>query len=365
MRFTLKSLLLLPVVLASALAAFGASGILATVVGVALGFAAASRHPSGQTTFHACVASVRAWFHVLKTDRAVRTRWLIGLAVVVVLLILLCLPRLQEVRTPPGRPACPNNLKQIGISLHNYHDDYGCFPPAYVVDQQGNRMHSWRTLIAPYCEEIVIANVYDFNEPWDGPKNRNAAATPLSTLRCPQATGKNPAETSYVAVTGPGTAWPGEKSTRIADFTDGLPNTILLVELADTGILWTEPRDLTIDQALGSAGASPTVPSSRHAEKSGYFFREMPIAGWVLMGDGSVRRLPCGLSRDDLAALLRIDDGGPVGLDNLLTRREPSVIESLRWDHCIGLPAFVTSLVWLWIRLLRDAEDNAKTEPRP
>ncbi|MEZ6144785.1 MAG: DUF1559 domain-containing protein [Planctomycetaceae bacterium] len=45
---------------------------------------------------------------------------------------------------------CKNNLKQIMLALHNYHDDFGTFPPAYTVDENGKRMHSWRTLIWPY-----------------------------------------------------------------------------------------------------------------------------------------------------------------------------------------------------------------------
>jgi len=79
------------------------------------------------------------------------------------------------------------------------------------------------------------------------------------------------------------------------------------------------------------------------------------LAGWVMMADGSVHCLPRRLSRDDLAALLTINDGKPVDRDRLLERYEPSLVESLSWEHCIGLPLFLISLVWFWIRLVRDA----------
>jgi hypothetical protein len=47
---------------------------------------------------------------------------------------------------------CINNLKQIGLAMHNYHDAHGCFPPAYIPDENGKPMHSWRVLLLPYLE---------------------------------------------------------------------------------------------------------------------------------------------------------------------------------------------------------------------
>src|SRR4051812_3837711 len=53
-------------------------------------------------------------------------------------------------REAPRRTKCKNHLKDIALALHNYHDAYGTFPPAYIADQNGRPMHSWRVLILPY-----------------------------------------------------------------------------------------------------------------------------------------------------------------------------------------------------------------------
>jgi hypothetical protein len=55
----------------------------------------------------------------------------------------------------PRRPICVNHLKQIGLALHNYYSVYGVFPPAYVADESGKPMHSWRVLILPFLEEQI------------------------------------------------------------------------------------------------------------------------------------------------------------------------------------------------------------------
>jgi type II secretory pathway pseudopilin PulG len=78
---------------------------------------------------------------------------LIELLVVVGLIGLLIAMLLPAVRTSgeAGRRfSCSNNLKQIALALHNYHDEFGSFPPVYTVDDAGTRLHSWRTLILPY-----------------------------------------------------------------------------------------------------------------------------------------------------------------------------------------------------------------------
>src|SRR4051812_10595310 len=71
---------------------------------------------------------------------------------------------------------CLGHLKEIGIALHNYHADYGVFPPAYVADASGRPLHSWRVLILPYLEQKPLYNRYNFSEPWDGPNNRRLAS---------------------------------------------------------------------------------------------------------------------------------------------------------------------------------------------
>ena len=70
------------------------------------------------------------------------------------------------------------HVAQIGKALQNYHDQHGTFPPAYTVDEDGNPLHSWRTLILPYFAPGAIEqrwkDMYDqirFDEPWDSEHN--------------------------------------------------------------------------------------------------------------------------------------------------------------------------------------------------
>src|SRR5262249_20708645 len=64
---------------------------------------------------------------------------------------------------------CNSNLCAIGLMLLEFHQKYGHFPATYSVDSAGRPMHSWRVLILEFSSASDIP--YDFNEPWDSPKN--------------------------------------------------------------------------------------------------------------------------------------------------------------------------------------------------
>src|SRR3954465_14889144 len=123
-------------------------------------------------------------------------------------------------REAARRSVCVNNLKQIGLALRGYHDAYGCFPPAYLADEAGRPMPSWRVLILPWLEQKDIYDLYRFDEPWDGPNNRKLHDMRVSAYACP-ANFRTGRMTSYVAVLGPEAAWRGAGTTRLADIQDG------------------------------------------------------------------------------------------------------------------------------------------------
>ncbi|MBC8288680.1 MAG: DUF1559 domain-containing protein, partial [Planctomycetes bacterium] len=77
---------------------------------------------------------------------------LVTLAILAILTALF-LPATRTPREASRRSQCKNNLKQIGIALHNYHEDHGAFPPAYTMDANGQPLHSWRTLILLYLAQ--------------------------------------------------------------------------------------------------------------------------------------------------------------------------------------------------------------------
>jgi hypothetical protein len=148
------------------------------------------------------------------------------------------------------RASCISNLKQIVLAMHAYHQDFGSFPPAYVADADGRPMHSWRVLILPYLEELPLYKDYRFDEPWDGPNNRLLHASEVRPYACPVDHNPNgqPGMTSYVLVTGPGTVFNADQTMRLADVSDGTGQTLLVVEVHNSGIHWMEPRDLALSQ---------------------------------------------------------------------------------------------------------------------
>src|SRR4051794_6845264 len=78
--------------------------------------------------------------------------------IIVGLLAALLLPNYRggAPRHAARRMQCSNHLKQIGLALQNYHDDYGTLPPAYIADSTGKPIHSWRVLLLPYIEQKLL-----------------------------------------------------------------------------------------------------------------------------------------------------------------------------------------------------------------
>src|SRR4051812_19754715 len=76
---------------------------------------------------------------------------------IVGLLVALLLPAVQAAREAARRAQCQNNLKQIGLALHGYHDAWGTFPPAYLArpltDLELSAGWGWGTLMLPYAEQ--------------------------------------------------------------------------------------------------------------------------------------------------------------------------------------------------------------------
>jgi prepilin-type processing-associated H-X9-DG protein len=197
---------------------------------------------------------------------------------------------------------CSNNLRQIGMALHNYHDVYRSFPPAIVTDKQGKPMHSWRVAILPFLGHQDLYQQYDQKEPWDGPKNRALAGRMPPVYRCPNSPSGG-GQTSYVMVTGEGTIGgkPNE-ATSLMQVTDGTANTIAVVEVTGSSIQWMEPKELSLDQLSWRLNdGTGTGPSSPH-----------PGGVHVLFCDCSTHFLMDHLDPESLRRLLLRGDGMPV-----------------------------------------------------
>jgi prepilin-type processing-associated H-X9-DG protein len=170
----------------------------------------------------------------------------------------LLLPAVQSAREAARRAQCQNNLKQIGLALHNYHDTFQAFPPAYTVDQNGRKLHSWRTLILPYLGESGVYSQINLNEPWDSPANQAAAGQMPNVFRCISDPSSTPGSThtNYVALSGPGTILQDQNPARMASITDGTSNTILVIETNGPGVHWMSTQDADIGAFVGQGGTS-------------------------------------------------------------------------------------------------------------
>ncbi|PHR93513.1 MAG: hypothetical protein COA78_32765 [Blastopirellula sp.] len=267
-------------------------------------------------------------------------------------LIFCSLPMVSQAREAARRMQCTNHLKQLGLALHNYHDTYGTLPPAYIADANGKPMHSWRVLILPFIEEQTLYNQYDFDEPWDGPNNSKLATRLPYAYVCPSYIHEHGGHrncTSYVAITGPNSIWNGETTTKFADITDGMRNTLLLTECDEQQIPWLKPDDVEYDVAINVFTSSDIDTFEGHQSET--FFYEYLRGRNLLLADGSVRFCDFGTTQNTWAALIGMNDQTPWTDDDL--EAKPGMKKRLRIGNCIRLGFFLFlmafPLPWVWI----------------
>ena len=141
--------------------------------------------------------------------------------------------------------ASQSNLKKIALAMKSYHDDFGCYPPAFVADATGKPAHSWRVLLLPYLGEEHLYSQYNFNEAWNGPNNSQLESQMPSVFASPaDEDAAMVFETSYMVIMGKNTAFPYARTVNRSQLTDGADNTILVAEIVTNGSSWMAPVDL-------------------------------------------------------------------------------------------------------------------------
>ena len=117
---------------------------------------------------------------------------------IIAILIALLLPAVQQAREAARRSQCKNNLKQIGLALHNYHETGGAFPPGIIntnyTGTASNQL-AWSAMILPYLDQGPLYRRFNTKNPLnDGGINITQAQDILSAYRCPSDTGEERAE---------------------------------------------------------------------------------------------------------------------------------------------------------------------------
>lgn len=185
----------------------------------------------------------------------------LAVAGVLALLIALIFPATRSAPQAANRTRCLNNLKNITLALICYADSHKSFPPAYTVDANGNRLHSWRTLILPYLDQQALYESIDLSKPWNDPTNARAFGTELDVFSCPAAK-LSGGLTTYLGNAATDGCFTGEHPRPVSGNTFPHHQTLLVVEVASShAVHWMAPQDAdeTILLNFGSGNKSAHI----------------------------------------------------------------------------------------------------------
>lgn len=263
------------------------------------------------------------------------------------ILVALLLPAVQSARESARRTQCSNNLKQIGLALHNFESAHGSLPPGAVSGATltethkrfaiaADTVHSWPILIFPFMEQGSLADLYSFKVSYSAAANKEVRETFVTTLQCPSTperktmnvqSGVSSAPTDYsvdndVDV---GNLYPlglvdaetnansdgvmkVNRACRFNDILDGLSNTLLIAECAgrpgkyrrggkkltgsqaDGG--WADSENEYITHGYTADGNSNPGAFAINVTNNNEIYAFHPGGANVLMGDASVTFFP-------------------------------------------------------------------------
>lgn len=183
-------------------------------------------------------------------------------------------PARQQAREADRRSQDKNNLKQIGLAMHNYHDRYNMLPPGGIVRDDGTEMMSWAASLLPYMDQAPLYARINVDSGWKSPQNQAVFSQTVASLTNPGVT--EPAGPGICHYAGNSHVFEINKCWRIRDFTDGLSNTIAFGDVSAGFKQWGDPTNVR-DPGLG-IGQTPDKFGSPY-----------PGGTHFLLMDGSVR----------------------------------------------------------------------------
>lgn len=146
-----------------------------------------------------------------------------------------------------------NRLKQILVAMHNYHDVHKRLPPAFSADKDGKPMLSWRVQILPYLEQEHLYDRFRLDEPWDSEHNKKLIPLMPDVFASPGSKA-GAGKTNFLTIRHVDSAFPGSKGLPMREFTDGMSNTVAVVEAHDrSAVSWTKPDDFEINDMTRAA----------------------------------------------------------------------------------------------------------------
>lgn len=229
--------------------------------------------------------------------------YVIGAVVILGLLVAFMTPMMfrGSAHGAARRVHCMNNMRQISLALLNYESQHGSLPPTYTVDEDGNRLHSWRTLILPYLEEKALYDSIDLTKPWDHPDNAEARETDVYSFRCSSANLEE-FETTYLVANGSEFCFNGSTPRTLDEITDGTSKTVLVLDMpTEHAVHWMSPYDADEESILA-------VNEDSDVGHSGIFI--------AVFCDGSTRSFSVEQTPEARRAMLTIAGGEDVGLDD-------------------------------------------------
>ena len=202
-----------------------------------------------------------------------------------------------ESQKAADRRALTMPLRQIGLAFHNYHATFNGLPSycAAKNDDGVNKGLSWRVYLLPYIEETVLYQEFHLDEPWDSDHNKTLIERMPKIFECEGV--EKPGYTSLHVFTGEETPLGGQEPTGFANITDGMSNTLMVVEAGpDKADIWTKPSGIEFNPEDPKAALGKLADTFR-----------------ILFFDGSVREISSEIDDATLNRLIQHADGEVVG----------------------------------------------------